>query len=186
VGSDVDYDTVISELANGTPPMLVLGRFHAPGIGTMVISTRQEQLLEELVAVARAPFSQSEPSPSPAVPWRRLAEDLKRTAGRALDLAFHWEGYASGGYWMCDLSLDGVARGGCSFDWDEADPEVTLVDLSDRLCEGWLHEEVWGRWPMFRNHPTRPMWADMGEDGHAIWACESDPADAIEIGQLGV
>jgi hypothetical protein len=67
VVSDVDYDTVISELANGTPPMLVLGGFQAPGIGTTVISTRQKQLLEELVAVARAPFSRSEPSPPPAV-----------------------------------------------------------------------------------------------------------------------
>ncbi|MDQ1418466.1 MAG: hypothetical protein QOJ52_428, partial [Acidimicrobiaceae bacterium] len=70
---------------------------------------------------------------------------------------------------MCDLSLDGVAQGGCSFDWDVADPEASLVDLADRLCEGWLHEEGWGGWPMCPNHPTRPMWADVGEGGRAIW-----------------
>jgi hypothetical protein len=186
VVSDVGYDAVMADLVNGAPPILVLGGSHGPAIGTRVISIRQRQLLDELVAVARVPFSKSGPAQPPAVPWQRLADDLRRTAGRKLDLAFHWEGYRDGGYWMCELSLDGVAQGGCNVDWGQADPEGSLVDLADRLCEGWLHEEVWGGWPMCVKHPTRPMWAEMGESGRAMWGCEADHSDAVEIGQLGL
>jgi len=77
-------------------------------------------------------------------------------------------------------------RGGLSFDDDECDAEATLAQFADKICEGWLHEEVWGGWPMCPRHPDRPMWAGVGRDRFATWQCEVDAADEVVIGQLGL
>ena len=64
------------------------------------------------------------------------------------------------------------------------DPEEHLAPIADRLCEGWLDEEIWRGWPMCSRHPSRPMWAKTDDTGIACWVCESDDADKVAIGQL--
>jgi hypothetical protein len=152
----------------------------------MFLSERQQQLVDELEVIARAPYFPEHPLPPPVVPWERLAADVLRTTGRQVDLTFRWEAYSNGGYWKCCISLDGEDRGGCNVNDDESRPDANLADLADRLCEGWLHEEIWGGWPLCPRHPTRPMWAVVNDAGLAAWRCEADATDEIEIGQLGL
>jgi hypothetical protein len=59
-----------------------------------------------------------------------------------------------------------------------------LAGLADSLCEGWLDEEVWCGWLLCVRDPTRPMGQE-NELGRAAWVSEADPADQVEIGQLG-
>jgi hypothetical protein len=179
------YESVMAELANGAPPLLALLGPGASPIGERVIAIEQRKLIDELLSIARGPWTAAAPPPEPTVPWARLAVDLAQSTGRTLALTFRWEAFPDHGYWVCDLALGGRRRGGCSFDGDD-DPEGGLANLADRLCEGWLHEEVWGGWPMCPKHPDRPMWAGLSEGGVAVWRCEADARDEIEIGQLGL
>lgn len=178
----LDYDEVVSELAAGRFPLLVLSPRRAQGIGHVILSARQHELIEKPVAVAREPWTSREPPPRPDVAWQRIATDLERTTGRTLVLALRWEEYSDGGFWMVDISVDGSALGGTNFDWDENHPEESLAD---RLCESFLHEEIWGGWPMCPEHRARPMWATTDANGIAVWACEAEPErDRVPIGEL--
>jgi hypothetical protein len=180
-----DYETVIADLGKGTPPMLALAGPDRPAFGSWVITKDQRTLLDQLVAIARAPYRTPAPAP-PITPWKRIADDLQRTAGRTLEGTFRWEAFKDHSFWVFDFSLDGEPRGGCGVFTGDGQPEDALADLADKLCEGWLHEEVWGGWPMCPRHPDRPMWAGVSEAGRAVWRCEADTADEIEIGRLGL
>jgi len=182
---DLDYEAVVAELAKGTLPSWVLLPSRRT-TGSRVVSRRQRKLVDELVRIARAPYLLDEPPPPPSVPWQRLARDLQRTAGRTLDLVFaRWEQFSEGGYWVCEITMDGGVRGSFDFTDDDDDPESSLAALADYLCEGWLHEEVWGGWPMCVRHPGRPMWATVNGAGLAVWRCEADPSDEAVIGSVG-
>ena len=184
--SDLDYDAVMADLARGTPPTFALTKQRTTGIGTRVVSKRQLELADELVAIARAPYVAAAPRPEPPrLDWARIAEDLQRTTGRHLEVTLRWEVYADDAYWMCDLALDGVAIGSTMHRDQGDDPEESLASFADTLCDGWLHEEIWGGWPMCPRHPDRPMWAVVGDDDLAVWQCEADSSDEIVIGQLG-
>jgi hypothetical protein len=184
---DLDYDAVIAELAQGAPPMFVLAsRLSQSPVGSSVITSRQREVMDELVAIARAPFLAMTAPPEPNVSWGRLADDLARTAGRRLDVTLRWDQYPDGGDWICEFSLDGVGRGSCRVQWDGNDAEACLADLAGQLCEAWLHEDIWGGWPMCPVHATRPMWASVNEAGMAIWRCEAEASDEVIIGQLGL
>jgi hypothetical protein len=181
----LDYEAVMAELAAGAPPLLVL-RPAAHGIAVVRLTAVQSDQIAELPGIAREPYLLQEPPSPPVVPWHRLAGDLRRTTGRVLDASFRWEQFSDHGLWICDFTLDGGARGGFGFTDDERDPEGGLADFADKLCEGWLHEEVWGGWPMCPRHPDRPMWATVGRDDLAAWQCEADSSDEIAVGQLGL
>jgi len=182
----LDYDEVVGELAAGRPPLLVLSPRPSQGLDVVVLSARQHELIEGLVAIAREPWTSREPPSMPNVGWERIAADLQRTTGRTLVLMLRWDEHPDGGLWIADISIDGSPLGGTSFTWDDTDSEDSLADLADRLCESFLHEEIWGGWPMCPNHPDRPMWATTDDDGVAAWACEAAPEqDRVPIGELG-
>lgn len=127
---------------------------------------------------------------TPSTTGRAVAADRQRPGEdhrSDLSVAVHWDEHPHGGLWIADLSVDGSPVGATSFLWDDENPEVSLADLADRLCESFLHEEVWGGWPICPRHGSRPMWATVGDDGVAVWACEEDPErDRVRIGRLGV
>jgi hypothetical protein len=181
----IDYDAVMANLASGFPFTWALRRRPRPE-GVAYLSARQQQLIDELVALARAPYFPEEPPSPPVVPWERVSADLRRTTGRLLDLTFRWEAYADHAFWMCSIFLDGADHGGCNVNDDEAGPEANLAELADRLCEHSLHEEIWGGWPLCPRHPTRPLWAVVNDAGIAVWRCEVSATDEVEIGQLGL
>jgi len=132
-------------------------------------------------AIARAPYV-NVPWPSPPeVGLVRLEVDFFTTTGRSLHLELRWENYPQGGSWLCAVTLDGKESG--SVNVSGAGPEERLAALADRICEQWLHEAVWGGWPLCTRHPSRPMWAKV-DAGMACWFCEADPADRARIGEL--
>lgn len=96
---DLDYDAVIADLAMGTPPSCALTKHRAGGIGSRIVSKRQLELADELVAIARAPYIATAPRPEPPrLDWARIADDLQRTTGRRLEVALRWEVYADDAY----------------------------------------------------------------------------------------
>lgn len=185
---DLDYDEVMAALAKGLPPATVLQPSRrATGIHVEAFVGERARLvgrLDDLVAIARAPYLLAEPPEPPAVPWARIADDLERTTGRHLEIVFGWEQWSDHGYWAAAYFLDGARHGAFGL-WPDDDPERTLADLADKLCESCLHEEIWGGWPLCPAHPARPMWATVGEGGRAVWRCEADPSDEAVIGDLG-
>jgi hypothetical protein len=182
VDDEVDYDELMAGLATGRSAVSLIARDrHRPSFGVRT-SARDHELIAELTALARAPYlAASWPAP-PEVALDALESDFARTTGRTLQLALRWENYPDGGVWVCAVSVDGKARGSTGV--REGTPGEVLADIADRLCEGWLHEEIWGGWPLCKKHRHRPMWAEPDEAGIAQWVCEADPADRVPIGHL--
>ena len=185
----LDYDEVMAELARGQPPIPVLRpSVRGEGFFTHILSAEERRLwglVDELVAIARAPYLLPESPDPPAVEWNRLANDVERTTGRRLDVTFVWEQWSHDGYWMVGYSMDGSHPGAFMVRWEAVDAEHMLAELADRLCETLLHEEFWGGWPMCPNHSTRPMWATVNAAGRAVWRCEADISEEVPIGHLG-
>jgi hypothetical protein len=172
----------MSGLASGYGALALASRPAAVG-GFLRFSKRDSRLLAELTAIARGPY-EAVPWPEPPdVQLDRLVADFSRTTGRRLELQLRWENEPAGGMWLCDIAIDGKSRG--STGRVGGVPELALAMLADRICEGWLHDEVWGGWPMCPKHPNRPMWAMIDSAGPACWVCEVDPKDRSAIGQLG-
>ena len=186
VDPSVDYDTVMERLAAGRPTVSLIARDRHHASFGVRFSPGDAELLKELAAIARAPYlAMAWPNP-PNVDLGRIIVDFERTTGRHLELKCRWEQFPDGGHWICDYAVDGQADwGGIGAGWDDDDPEEGLVRLADRLVEDSLSEVVWGGWPLCVRHPTRPMWPRMNSAGAASWICEADPADQVEIGQLG-
>ena len=184
----LDYDEVMAALARGLPPVSVLRpSLRGRGFFTNILSAEERRLwdlMDKLVAIARAPYLLPEAPDPPAVEWNRLADDLERTTGHRLDITFTWEQWSEDDYWMVGYLTDGSQRGAFMARWKALDGEHMLAELADRLCESHLHEEIWSGWPMCPNHPTRPMWATVNEDGQAVWQCEADPSDDVSLGHL--
>lgn len=97
----------------------------------------------------------------------RIVDDVLATTGRRLVLA---PVRAPDGWWDCDVILDEQVRGnlGQFFPQDE---EAFVVALADRLCESYLHEDIWGGWPICPDHDTHPLEALLDESGTAVWVC---------------
>ena len=143
------------------------------------------ELLKELTAIARAPYLAMDWPDPPNVDPSRIVADFERTTGKRLVLKWRWDQYPDRGFWICDYSVDGEAdRGSIGDAWTDDDPEGNLVRLADRLVEESLSEVIWGGWPLYPRHPTRPMWS-MISAGVASWVCEADSADHVQIGHLG-
>lgn len=100
---DLEYDTVIGELATARFPLLVLSPLRHQSLADVVLSPRQQDLIAKLVAIARATRSSREPPPEPDVAWRRIAHDLQRTTSRSLELTLYWGDHPEGGYWRADM-----------------------------------------------------------------------------------
>jgi hypothetical protein len=183
VDTSVDWETVRQGLAEGRPAIFLLARDRHNG--TLVVRHEPDdaRLIEEMTAIARRPYVEMPWPQEPDVDLSRLTADFVRTTGRTLDLSLRWEQFPDGGHWVCDMAIDGRRSGSTWFNVSE-DSERMLADLADHLCEGWLHEEIWGGWPLCVRHPTRPMWAKRNERGRASWICEAVAADQVEIGQL--
>ena len=81
------------------------------------------------------------------------------------------------------MRLDRHYHGAMSWIWDSGDAECCFAELADRLVDGLLAEEIWGGWPLCPRHATRPMWARFNA-GRAVWVCEADQGDVVEIGRL--
>ena len=179
VDQDLDYETVMAELAGPQGALAISPTRRRFTSGLVVWSDRDGQLLRELTALARAPYVAMPWPEAPCVELERLASDFDRTTGRRMTLELRWENYPSGGYWICDIAIDGSPRGSTGVN---GDPEEALAAIADRLCEGWLHEEVWGGWPICPHHGTHPL--DAGVNGSvAMWCCPQEGVIA-RIGDL--
>jgi hypothetical protein len=183
---DLDYEVVMAELAAGSSAMSVISPLRHQASFGYRFKPGEKQLMDDLTAIARAPLLALPWPDLPAVPLERLSADLERTTGRVLQLELRWDPYPDGGFWVCDLTLDNRRVGGCGIMADLDDAEAALAAVADRVCEGWLHEEIWGGWPLCPRHPSRPMWAQQNGDGLAVWQCEADRRDEIVIGRLGL
>ena len=183
VDDDLDYSEVMAGLAAGRSATSLVARDRHRSSLFVQTSARDHQLLEELTRLAQAPWVAAPWPTPPEVALELLESDFARTTGRTLELALVWENYPDGGIWICALSIDGTAKG--STGMAGGTPAEVLVDVADRLCDGWLHEEIWGGWPLCTQHPSRPMWAEVDPAGIAQWVCEVDPAQRVPIGQLG-
>jgi hypothetical protein len=183
---DLDYDDVMAELAGGRHAMSVIGPHRRGAQFVVSLKVGERQLIDDLTAVARGPLWAMVWPAAPPIPFGRLTVDFERTTGRALKLGLRWEQYSDDGIWLCDISIDDKTLGSSGVGWDEDDPESCLVALADSACENWLHEAVWGGWPMCPHHPSRPMWATLNRDTLASWRCEADARHQVLIGQLGL
>lgn len=100
-------------------------------------------------------------------PWSRIVDDVFATTGRLLVLQ---PVAAPDGWWDCDVVLDGVSRGkfGQFFPQEE---EPFVATLADRLCDSYLHDDIWGGWPICPDHGTHPLEPLLDECGQAVWKC---------------
>jgi hypothetical protein len=185
VDDDLDYDAVMADLADGRSPARAVAHDRRNASFTAKWSAQDRELLNQLVLIARAPYLAMERPDLPSVNLHRLESDFRRTTGRQLVLGLRWEPYPTRSEWLCDVNIDGEAKGAFGvFPADDGRPGEQLARMADSLCEGWLHEEIWGGWPMCPRHGTRPMWAETGSDGEAVWVCEADAAHRALIGEL--
>jgi hypothetical protein len=111
--------------------------------------------------------------------WNRIADDLLITTGQRLVLdlrpgADHW--------WDCDVFLDDKPKGSFGTYFPEVG-EGFVVQLTDYLCGSFLHEEVWGGWPICPDHRTHPLVPSLDDSGMAVWKCPEGPTIA-RIGSL--
>lgn len=134
---------------------------------------------EAVLARARALF---EAHMSSGSTWTRIADDLRRTAGRELvlrDLEVDQPGY---GWFEIEVSLDGEVTG-----WFQhghsPDVETFVAELAEYLREFALDEEIWGGWPICPAHKTHPLEAAVVR-GTASWLCPEGRVIA-PIGALG-
>jgi hypothetical protein len=111
-------------------------------------------------------------------PWERIVTDVFVTTGHLLVLELnpapdHW--------WDCDVIFDGAIRGTVGLTLPE-DEERFVVELADQICEYYLHEEIWGGWPICPDHGTHPLEPSL-ESGTAVWVCRTG-RQVARIGSL--
>ncbi len=98
--------------------------------------------------------------------WERIADDLLATTGRRLSLDLR----VSEDWWDCDVFLDGQSKGSFGTVFSGIG-EAFVVHLADYLCESYLHEEIWGGWPICPDHGTHPLEPSLDDSGVAVWKC---------------
>ena len=185
VDPEVGFDAVIAGLAEGQPAVSPVARDRHKAQSFVRFSAGDAELLKELTAIRGLrtwPWTG---------PTRRMSIRVgsSRTSSGRQESAWYLSGAGTSipteGFWICDYSVDGEAdRGSIGDAWTDDDPEGNLVRLADRLVEESLSEVIWGGWPLYPRHPTRPMWP-MISAGVASWVCEADSADHVQIGHLG-
>ena len=99
--------------------------------------------------------------------WKRIADDLRTTTGHVLVLNPHPK---PDDWWDFDVSLDQTRKGSFGRVFS-ADEEEFVVQLADYLCDSFLHEEIWGGWPICPDHGTHPLEPSLDEAAVAVWRC---------------
>jgi hypothetical protein len=112
-------------------------------------------------------------------PWERIVDDVFATTGHRLVLELN---PAPDYWWDCDVIFDGIVQGTTGFTLP-VNEEAFVVELADQLCEGYLHEEIWGGWPICPDHGTHPLEPSLDQSGNAVWLCPIGRAVA-RIGSL--
>ena len=111
--------------------------------------------------------------------WRRIADDLHRTTGHVLEVR---DLSRAGGWCEADVVIDGSILGGFGQGFSEPSEEF-VAELADYLQEMFLHEEIWGGWPLCPQHLNHPLAAGLSGTGEATWFC-SDGSAVATIGRL--
>jgi hypothetical protein len=99
-------------------------------------------------------------------PWSRIAEDLRSTTGRTLELLAE----DTDGWIEFHIFLDGELFGsfGRAF---SSEPEKQLAEIADVLREQILDEEIWSGWPICPVHETHPLDPRADVRLGAVWSC---------------
>jgi hypothetical protein len=102
--------------------------------------------------------------------WRRIASDLKATAGKdlLLDMRLGIREASDDDdpeWWEFDVFVDGEFDGTYGTNLP-AEEESFVVGLAD-----YLDELVWGGWPICPDHQTHPMEPVLDENSLAAWKC---------------
>jgi len=116
------------------------------------------------------------PNEPTSLGWKRIADDLLRTTGRAIIVD---PVYDDEGWWRYEIDVDGET-GAFGFD-APSDTETFVADLADKLQEFILDD--WGGWPVCPVHDTHPLVAGVIE-GVACWRCPHGGGERIPIGAL--
>jgi hypothetical protein len=189
VNPDLAFDEVMERLAHDWEPWELLARDRDTDISPLHVRLfrgprSDEELVDRLRALARAPYEAMPWPDPPNVDLGRLAADYERTTGHRVDFSWEWEAYPHGGFWSVMISIDGAIVGGCGEELD-GDPESDLVALTDRLQSEQLGEEFDGDWPKCPHHRHIVM-LPKNHAGTASWTCQADPAHRVRIGNLGL
>jgi hypothetical protein len=102
----------------------------------------------------------------PIGPWHRIAEDLRSTTGRVLELLPE----DTDGWVEFHIFLDGEPFGSFGRPFS-SDPEEQLAEIADVLREQTLDEEIWGGWPICPAHQTHPLDPRADAQLGAVWSC---------------
>jgi hypothetical protein len=189
VNPDLDLDWIMEKLAHNWDHWELLARDRdtdtSPVGVRLITGPRPDQdLVERLRDLARAPYEAMPWPDPPNVDLGRLVDDYERTTGHHLEFTWEWEAYPHAGFWSVMVSIDGGVVGG----WGEGlhdDPEADLVALTDRLQSEQLGEEFDGDWPKCPHHRNIVM-LPKNEGGTAMWTCQADSAHRVPIGNLGL
>lgn len=189
VNSDLGLDDVMEKLAHNWEPWELLARDrntdNSPFQARLISGPRPDQdLIERLRALARAPYEAMPWPDPPNVDLGRLAADYEHTTGHHLEFSWEWEAFPHGGFWSVMVSIDGAVVGGCGEGLD-GNPESDLVALIGRLQSEQLGEEFEGDWPKCPNHRHIVM-LPRNDAGTAMWSCQADPKHRVRIGNLGL
>lgn len=114
-------------------------------------------------------------------PWTRLADDVRRTTGRELELDVTSD--EARGWLDVAVSIDGRRAGSIGRSYCLADSEELLAELTENLREFALDEEIWGGWPTCPMHHTHPLEARVVREA-AWWQCPVLNRPVARIGDL--
>jgi hypothetical protein len=189
VNPDLDLSDVMEKLAHNWDPWSLLAPDRVTDTAPIHVEIpsgpRPDQnLVERLRALARAPYDEMPWPDPPEIGLARLAADYERATGHHLAFTWEYEAYPHAGFWSVMVSIDGAVSGGVG-DELTGDPEADLVRLTDRLQSEHLGEDFEGDWPKCPHHRNIVM-LPKDEGGIATWTCQADPAHRVRIGNFGV
>jgi hypothetical protein len=187
---EADFDDVMSKLAIDhwvdlllvSPEWIARSPYRPPH---SPIPPGDRYMIDELRALARAPWEAAPWPDPPNVNLDRLSADYERTTGRRVDFSWRYELYPYGGFWSVDVSVNGEVVGGTGRELS-GDPETDLVALTDALQSEHLGEEFEGDWPRCQHHPYIVMLPEVNQNSVACWVCQVDSSHQMKIGALGV
>jgi hypothetical protein len=112
--------------------------------------------------------------------WTRIADDLRTTTGRELNLRVTG---MDDGWLHIDVQVDGELASSLERHFPE-DSEAFVAALADCLCESPLEVVIWGGWPICAVHRTHPPDAVLSEDGQAVWICPATKSVHAPVSSL--
>ena len=99
-------------------------------------------------------------------PLTRIEDDVRSTTGRELELLPD----SLPGWVEVFVFLDGKPLGTVGQSFSE-EPEEFIVEVIDRITEVFLHEAIWGGWPICPDHKTHPLEPRIDHERSAAWFC---------------